>query len=344
MPILTLQQRVKEVGRIRIGQKGPKGQPQKLTVFRFTSFDKRAIEKIAELYGGTARPCTDKDLEGQTEVVTETSEMPFIVSPIPPSQFMEQWSGGGCVRRCDGQTELLSGSPCTCTPGEEDCKPTTRLSLVLPDVPGIGVWRIETHGWNAAVELIPTFEFLQKISGPGRPATGLLAIEERKGKVDGKTTRFMVPVIRTPFTPRQLLEASAQGFPEPTQTQTPQLPPQQTQELPAPSQPVHETSTHVVKGPNPRGAVFALLHDMNLPPHEDEFKVMYYIVFGAYLQRGLTSLSGVSDEEWQRLAGWLRLVQSGEKTMPKQFSDYLNDPFRDASPHVEDTQTEEAPA
>lgn len=309
MPILTLQQRVKEVGRIRIGQKGPKGQPQKLTVFRFTSFDKRAIEKIAELYGGDVRQCTDKDLEGQWEVVTGVSEMPFIVSPIPPSQFMELWSGGGCVRRCDGCTELISGKPCMCETGEEECKPTTRLSLVLPDVPGIGVWRIETHGWNAAVELIPTFEFLQKISGPGRPATGLLAIEERKGKVDGKTTRFMVPVIRTEFTPRQLLQSNNQDT----------LPPPEVAAL-GNSAPQLPTAA-VVKDPNPRGAFFAIAHELGLPPHEDALKQVYYDVLGAALKMPLTTLSAVTDDQWQTLVGWIKKVQAGEYKMPQKFAD-----------------------
>lgn len=316
MPILTLQQRVKEVGRIRIGQKGPKGQPQKLTVFRFTSFDKRAIEKIAALYGGDVRPCTDKDLEGQHEVITGVSEIPFIVSPIPPSQFMELWSGGGCTKRCDGQTELLSGKPCNCTPGEEECKPTTRLSLVLPDVPGIGVWRIETHGWNAATELIPTFEFLQKISGPGRPASGLLAIEERKGRVDGKTTRFMVPVIRTEFTPRQLLEASNQNA----------LPPTHVEATPAfeygPSPSELPARSEVLKDPNPRGAFFAVCHEMGFPAHDGEAKHLYYEVVGKIVGRELTSLALITDDEWQNLASWIRNVQSGKMACPKKLKEW----------------------
>ena len=335
MPILTLQTRLKEVGRIRIGQKGPKGQPQKLSCFRFTSFDKRAIDKIAQLYGGEVRPCTDKDLQGQHEVITNASELPFIVSPVPPSQYMELWSGGGCQRRCDGQTEHISGKNCVCTPGEEECKPTTRLSLVLPDVPGIGVWRLESKGWNAAVELISTFEFLQKISGPGRPATGLLALEERTGRVDGKTTRFMVPVIRTEFTPGQLLAASAQSLnpgdlslPAPQATQ-----PATVNELPAPN----ADPAHVVKDPNPRGAFFAIAHEMGLPPHDGDAKEMYYDVVGKVVGRELTSLAMLTDDEWQTCAAWLRKVQSGENKTPKRISDYLTanalsgeyDPFAD---------------
>ncbi|TXH46306.1 MAG: hypothetical protein E6Q97_29785, partial [Desulfurellales bacterium] len=260
MPIITLQQRIREVGRIRLGDKGPKGEPRKLTTFRLTSFDKRAIEAAAELYGGKCLPCTSRDLEGQFEVITSASEMPIMASALDPSQYMEMWSGGGCQRRCDGQTELLSGKPCMCDPEDVSCKVTTRLPVILPDLPGLGVWRLETHGWNAATELVQSFELLRSLSGRREMAEGLLAIEERKSKKDGKTNRFMVPVIRISHTPRALLAM------------------QTAPSLPASSGalPGHETSSHVLKQPNPRGAVFVLLQEMSLPPYENGHKAMYY--------------------------------------------------------------------
>lgn len=309
MSILTLQKRIKEVGRIRLGMKGPKGNPTKLTVFRLTSFDRRAIEKAAEIYGGTVKPCEDKDLKGQWEVVSERSEIPFFVSPTPPSQYMELWSGGGCQRRCDGKEELLSGKPCMCTPGSEECKPTTRLPVILPDLPGLGVWRLESKGWNAAVELIPTFEFLQKMAGAGNHIQALLALEERTGRVDGKTTRFMVPVIRTEFTPRQIMEGNLP-------LATPSAP-----ELPATT---HETDQHALKQPNPRGAVFALLHEMGLPPHEDEHKAMYYRVFGKALGREVTSLSALDDGDWTAMAMLIDGIKAGTKAMPKEWKDHID--------------------
>lgn len=315
MPLLQIQQRVKECGRIRIGQKGSKGQPEKLTVFRFTSFDKHAIESAAKLYGGTVKPCEGKDLEGQFEVITTVSEIQFITPPKQePSQYMEMWSGGGCQRRCDGNTELLSGKPCMCNPEDppnECCKPTTRLSVILPDLPGLGVWRIESHGWNAAVELVETYNMLRTMAGVGQQVEAVLGLEYRKGTKDGKTVRYVVPVIRIRETPRELLQRMSGGGPAIDQRRPESLPDNKPQLPP------------VLKDANPRGAAFATLHDMGLPQHEDPYKPMYYAVFGKLLKRELTSLSGLSEVEWRVVSTWLRAVKEGESKMPKAFSEFL---------------------
>lgn len=313
MPIITMQQRIREVGRIRLGDKGPKGEPRKLTTFRFTSFDKRAIEAAAELYGGTCQPCTSKDLEGQFEVITNASEITIMASALDASQYLELWSGGGCQRRCDGQTELLSGKPCMCEPGNEACKPTTRLPVILPDLPGLGVWRLESKGWNCAAELVQSFELLRSLNGRREMAEGLLAIEERRGKVDGNTVRFMVPVIRISHTPRALIAMrDAMGAVPPSLNGS------------APALPQHADEGHVLKQPNPRGAVFALLKEMGLPPHDNGHKKMYYEVFGKVLGTDIGSLSDLPDAEWERLAVWLSRVRDGRAAMPKAFADALS--------------------
>ena len=41
MPIIDLQRRLQEAGRIRLGDKSPKGAPRKLETFRLTSSDKQ---------------------------------------------------------------------------------------------------------------------------------------------------------------------------------------------------------------------------------------------------------------------------------------------------------------
>jgi hypothetical protein len=319
--IATLQTRLRECGRIRIGQKGDRGQPQRLTTFRFTSFDKSAIVRASELYGGTVKECTDKDLKGQWEVVTNASEIAMYPAPVDPTQFMEVWKGGGIQRRCDG-CQLVQdcpdgkeGTPCLCDPDQPECKPTTRLPVILPDMLGLGVWRIESKGWNAAQELLTTYDFLKSLSGQGMPEASL-AIEERTGRVDGKTTRFMVPVIRIGMTPRQLLggREMVAAIDSPSAPE-PQSLPQGAPELPE--------RTHVQKDSNQRGAVFAIMHEMKLPPHEGNAKKLYYEVFGKFLKRDLMSLSTVNDDEWQLLATWLRDVASGAKATPKAFKDWL---------------------
>jgi hypothetical protein len=203
MPILTLQKRARELGRIRIGQKGDRGQPQKLDRFRITSPAKHIIEKVAELYGGDVREWTPTGGAQQWEVITDATRIPIMVPPQPVSQFLETWSAGGCIHRCDGETNFLTGEPCDVESREhQQAKPTTRLNVVLRDVEGIGVFRLESHGWNAAAELPQTAEFL---AHAGSYINGWVALEERVSKSDGQTRRFVVPTIEIGVTPAELM-------------------------------------------------------------------------------------------------------------------------------------------
>lgn len=209
MPIITLQQRIRELGRIRIGQKVATAnggtRPAKLNRFRLTSPSRELLDKVAALYGGTVTPWSpDAKAAGQYEVVTEATRMPILVPNQPVSQYFELWSGGGCQRRCDGVTELLKDRPCICGPDPEmrQCKPTTRLNVVLADLAGVGVWRLESHGYYAALELPGVAELLAKAGGYVEAHLGL---EERTAKRDGKTLRWMVPTIDVDITPSALI-------------------------------------------------------------------------------------------------------------------------------------------
>lgn len=213
MPILGLQQRIRELGRIRIGQvvKGANGKtrPEKLDRFRLTSASRELLEKVAALYGGEVADWTPANGgPAQWEVVTEAKRLPILVPPQPVSQYYELWSGGGCQRRCDGERELLTDRPCLCDPdpSERVCKPTTRLNVVLRDVEGLGVWRLETHGYYAAVELPGVAELLAQAGGY---ITGHLGLEQRTAKRDGKTRTWMVPIIEVDVTPTALMAGAA---------------------------------------------------------------------------------------------------------------------------------------
>ncbi|MBA2643597.1 MAG: hypothetical protein H0U82_11835 [Actinobacteria bacterium] len=113
-------------------------------------------------------------------------------------EWLELWSGGGCERRCDGETEALSGKPCLCNPDERACKPTTRIAFMLPDVPGFGLVRLESHGWNAAAELPGAVDVLMRAAAQGAFIPAVLRLEPRTSKKDGQTRRFVVPVIDLP--------------------------------------------------------------------------------------------------------------------------------------------------
>ncbi|NUS56179.1 MAG: hypothetical protein HOV66_15170 [Streptomycetaceae bacterium] len=212
MPILTLQQRLRELGRIRIGQKvaTAKGgtRPGKLDRFRLTSPSKELLDRVAAKYGGTVNPWTPDGGAGQYEVITDAKRMPIHVPPQPVSQYFELWSGGGCQRRCDGITELLKDRPCICGPDPErrQCKPTTRLNVVLSEIEGVGVWRLESHGYYAALELPGVAELLAQTGGY---VEAFLGLEQRTAKRDGQTRHWMVPTIDLAVTPAALMAGAA---------------------------------------------------------------------------------------------------------------------------------------
>lgn len=219
MPILTLQRRLREAGRIRIGQQvatsNGKRRPAKLDRFRLTSSDRTPLDAAAALYGGQVERWTDAPIGEQWELITATNVMPVVVPPeqMAFSQWNELWSGGGCARRCDGVTEQLTDQSCVCV-AEDDmqCKPTTRLSLILSDLPGLGVWRLETHGYYAATELAGTVEICAAAASHGQLLPAVLRLEQRQVKrIDEKgkpvTRNFAVPILDIPLRPTSLAGA-----------------------------------------------------------------------------------------------------------------------------------------
>jgi hypothetical protein len=217
MPILDLQQRIRELGRIRIGETKPTKnggtRPAKIDRFRLTSPSRELLEQVAQLYGGQVR---DWQPQGggpaQFEVYTTVNRFPILVPPQPISQWYEQWSGGGCKRRCDGTTETITDKPCLCAAAglegrDRVCKPTTRLNVVLRDVPGLGVWRLESHGYYAAIELPQAALFLAQAGGYIEGFLELQARRSKRIKADGsaETLDYMVPVIDVGISAAELL-------------------------------------------------------------------------------------------------------------------------------------------
>lgn len=207
---IAIQRRMAEQGRIRLGQKTTgttrEGKeytrPAKLDRFRFTSPNQRLIADLAALYGGTPRPWDNGGMP-EHEVISDAREIPVIVVKGGVSQWFETWSGGGCVHRCTG-VENEQGVPCDPNdPNHVNAKPTTRLSLMLPELDTMGVWRLESHGYNAAAE-IPMIAELAMHVGDLVPAR--LSLVERRTVSNGQTSRFVVPVLDLEVSTRRLVE------------------------------------------------------------------------------------------------------------------------------------------
>jgi len=212
-----------EVGRIRLGTSQTKTsragreyqEPVKLERFRLTSKSEQLIREAAGLYGGEVEPWMPQSGGVQQwEVVIDKTSIPVIVPPEPCSQYYEQWTGGKCARRCDGRRELIGETLCVCGPDPDQkkqngCKPTTRLSLMLAEMNGVGIWRLESHGFYAAAE-IPAVADLLSAAGGNIPAR--LEMQERSAQLPdtknpGKTitSRFMVPVLHVEATPAAIV-------------------------------------------------------------------------------------------------------------------------------------------
>lgn len=220
MPIKTLRARLPKVGEIRLGvkvdipdepgKKAGRTRPEKLDVLRFSSGDEALIRQLAGLYGGIPEPWVDAPTPGQFQVVTSTTKIDVYVPPtdMALSQWMEHYEGPVCLRRCDTEdcsvprkvgdkVSMVQLGTCLCRDeGEEICKPATRLSLVLADLPSTGVFKLLTHGWNAAGELDGVARLLRAAQVHDRLVPATLRTEWRKQIRQGAPTlEYVVPVL-----------------------------------------------------------------------------------------------------------------------------------------------------
>ncbi|MYR61146.1 hypothetical protein GTY54_34620 [Streptomyces sp. SID625] len=202
-----------ELGRIRTGYSRPNPKPDgrpipvKSKTFILTSHSREYVAAAAELYGGRVEQWTPQGQPvAQWRVITEATELRAILPAGDPlDQSYEMWSGGGCSRRCDGVTERMLNRPCVCLaqygedwherPTDQVCRPTSRVGVFLPDLPDLGVWRLETKSYYAADALAGGLDtVLQATEGRGMMPVRLW-IEQRKAVRNGKTKQFQVVMV-----------------------------------------------------------------------------------------------------------------------------------------------------
>lgn len=223
MALVTLIQNIRrrppEHGRIRYGERfvgrNGKSAMRALTQFRFTSPDRNAIEQIAALYGGEARPWSDPKAspQNQFEVYTEASRIKVML-PVADCYTMayEQWGGRGIERRCDGQTCTFYGAgppmerDCMCqNQAQQTCKPYSRVNVIMPGVDLGGVWRLEVKGQSFMHEGPGMLDLILSMSEGGMASCDIMLT---KRSTNGK--HYVVPQFVMPYTPEQILAGHAQ--------------------------------------------------------------------------------------------------------------------------------------
>lgn len=238
MAILDIQRRAAQIGRIRIGNQVPSGKfntdgspkmrPAKLGAFRLTTSSEYAAKATADLLGGAAQRWEGAPTAGQWEVFTDRDQMSVMIPPSPTAvdSWYEMWTAAGCTRRCDGHVEQKSGQDCLCPADQalrsaqakagRACRMTTRVNVLIPDLPGVGQWMLESHGYYAAVELSGTAELLAQASARGLVIPAVLRIEQRERRIPRPdqaplVNKFAVPVLEVLATLREITAAAESG-------------------------------------------------------------------------------------------------------------------------------------
>jgi hypothetical protein len=184
-PILDLQRRHSTVFRLRMGEKviasNGKERPSYFAdAIRVTSADSAVVDAFVAVYGGERQPW-----EKQWQATLPTNKLPITLLPGQSiTQWWEKWKGATCARRCDGY-EQTTGEPCVCPSdidarmaGRDHCSPTTRLSVLCPEVEVLGAGMLVSHGRIAAEQLPSSVQVAEAALARGIYVPAMLVIQE----------------------------------------------------------------------------------------------------------------------------------------------------------------------
>lgn len=222
MALIDRQRRTRRIGKIRIGAsverqtaQGLKVLPTSLETFRFTCSSRQTADAVAELFGGQPRPWAPPGAgrSSEWEVLTAVAAIPVMVPPHEHivESWYELWEGAKRTRRCDGNQVTLTGQldkrPCLC-PKDPDrrmagakanpptaCKTMTHFQVMIPHLPELGVWALDTASEYAADEAADTAELLERAAAAGVYLPAELYISRRNRISTG--TSYPVPCLRT---------------------------------------------------------------------------------------------------------------------------------------------------
>jgi Recombination directionality factor-like len=228
MRLVDAQRHLRERGRIRLGYstRNAKGDkiPHKLQTFMFSAPDRETLDQVAALFGGEVEAWAEGGTDAWRVTTSVASLNVLFASGMTLSQSFDQYRGGFHVLACDGVTLRRSGKgrrliaePCTCDPEDRACQLTTHLCVILPDLPGLGVWRLVTHSHHAAAELLGAMDVVEAAVAAGMRVPGRLFLTERQVRrlIDGKpeTRKFIVPVLDLAMSAAALPTGAGTGGP-----------------------------------------------------------------------------------------------------------------------------------
>lgn len=219
-PISQITGRLQQMGQIKLGAPKVQGQrPRSIDTLRFVSPDHDAVNTIAAQLGGTP-----VQIGHQLDVITTSKSVDVILPPDPlgGTPIYEMWGSGGCVRRCDGETCTVpirdgdditfQDQACICaSKNEMECKPTVRLSVILPNVTLGGVWNLKTSSWAALHEMQTMVQLVAMAQSRGLLAA-TLSVEQREQSIAGRKRKFVVPVLRPSATLAEIAAGQGQAL------------------------------------------------------------------------------------------------------------------------------------
>ncbi len=269
MSVLDIQRRGQQIGRLRMGEQVAvikdgrdtgKTRPARRDTWRLTTGSRHMADAAAAYFGSEVRPWN-----GQWDVDTRRSEITVMVPPRDQviSQNYEMWNAGGAIRRCNSQFEQISGGKCLCPHAEDPsdaeevarqalrradmarknppqaCHLITRVSFMIPDLPGLGVFRLDTSSYYAAVEIGDAAMLMQAARDQGVFLSAILRIDQRQRVAGGQTKKYPVPVLEVMSSFREIAsgELAAGGV----AAQLPPAPGERRQAIAAPRLAAAET-------------------------------------------------------------------------------------------------------